>query len=159
MNHFPNTFLGGVAVAIGVHLVATWLYHRGRDVILSPISAAWRASVERAREKHDREVAALRNSKEDLILATVRDVRSTIRVLGLSGTAIVCLLLAALIDFLAKHFPSELGTGPNPTVTVFMAVVAGLLAWFLAYFEFMRSSSARDVLVAASKPPANQPSE
>jgi hypothetical protein len=123
--------------------------------MLSPISAAFRASAERAREKRDREVASLRNSKDDLILATIREVLSILHFFGMAGAGLLFLLFAALLEFLTKHFPSALvGMTPNATTLQWIAVVAGLLCWFLAFIELLRSSNARDVLMAATKPPA-----
>ena len=157
---FSKHLLGGVAVAIVVHLIATWLYHRGVGVILSPISAAFRASAERAREKRDREVASLRNSKDDLILATIREVLSILHFFGMAGAGLVFLLFAALLEFLTKHFPSVLvGMTPNPITLQWMTVVAGLLCWFLAFLELFRSSNAREVLMAATRPPAARAEE
>jgi hypothetical protein len=153
MSEFPNSFWGGVAVTFVIHLVAMWLYHRVPNLVLAPITTAWRARSALERSKWDLDVKALRQDKNALYLASLNRLLYTVRFFGLAGVGSLCLFIAGLIDFLQIHFPSDMaGFSSHSAAERVAVVIVGLCLWFLAYFEMLRSSSLSTLIGAASKP-------
>jgi hypothetical protein len=154
MSHFPNTFWGGVLVTFILHLAAMWLYHRAPSLLLLPIAAAWRSSSERARAKRDQQVALLRSNREELHLATLNEVLFTVRFFFLASSGAMLLLLLGVMDFLGRHFPSELAQPYKPRGLEIAGVLAGLFLFALAFFDLNRFTDTHALIRAATKPPA-----
>jgi hypothetical protein len=156
MNHFPNTFWGGVVITFILHLVAMWVYHRGPGAILSPISARWRSFSDRAREEWNRDIASLRNDKNGLILATQKELLHTVRYFGFLLLGIALVFIAASVQLLAKYLPAEVTGSRHSEAWQQLCGVGGLTFGILAQFELIRASNVSQLLKAARRPPSEE---
>jgi hypothetical protein len=129
-------WLSVVIVGIAINVTAAYIKSR-LDGVLSNASSWWKGRSEREKEKRQKLIEKLKNSKEEQFLAVTDDLRERIRAIHMLLLGVFFMLIPEFIDLGKVVQPIILGT-------------AGL-TYFLSFLVFQRGARIKSLLNEARK--------